>query len=111
MITIGNVLFFIIGVFIGSSIMYGFDVYMDWKEDREKLKKEEAEEYKRTHRNANKPARLIPESFDTYRDGIKKKLHCKKCSMCNYLYALDDNPETCIDCGALFKEDREHENG
>lgn len=35
MITIGNVLFFIIGVVLGASIMYGFDVYMDWKEDRE----------------------------------------------------------------------------
>ena len=35
MITIGNTLFCIIGVFIGASIMYGFEVYMDWKEDRE----------------------------------------------------------------------------
>ncbi len=34
MITIGNVLFCIIGVFIGASIMYGFEVFMDWKEDR-----------------------------------------------------------------------------
>lgn len=36
MITIDNVLFFIIGVFIGASIMYGFEVYMDWREDKEK---------------------------------------------------------------------------
>lgn len=35
MITLGNVLFFTIGVVVGASIMYGFDVYMDWKEDRE----------------------------------------------------------------------------
>lgn len=35
MITIGNVLFFIIGVVVGASIIYGFDVFMDWKEDRE----------------------------------------------------------------------------
>lgn len=38
MITIGNVLFCIIGVFIGSSIMYFFEVFMDWKEDREEGK-------------------------------------------------------------------------
>lgn len=35
MITIGNVLFFVIGVVLGSSIMYGFDVYMDWRDDNE----------------------------------------------------------------------------
>ena len=35
MITIGNVIFCIIGVCIGSSIMYGFELIMDWKEDRE----------------------------------------------------------------------------
>ena len=35
MITIGNILFCIIGVFIGASIMYFFEVYMDWSEDRE----------------------------------------------------------------------------
>ena len=35
MITIGNILFCIIGVFIGASIMYFFEVYMDWREDRE----------------------------------------------------------------------------
>ena len=35
MITLGNVLFFVIGVVVGASIIYGFDVFMDWKEDRE----------------------------------------------------------------------------
>lgn len=35
MIIIGNILFFLIGVVVGASIMFGFDVYMDWKEDRE----------------------------------------------------------------------------
>lgn len=138
MITLGNDLFCVIGVVLGASIMYFFEVYMDCKEDRDEAKRQEqlaraferikddrafwrgmekedreaekraeAEEYKRTHRNANKPARLISESFDTYRDGEKKKLHCKKCSLCNYLYLINDNPETCKDCGALFKEDRE----
>ena len=35
MITIGNVLFCVIGVILGASIMYGFDVFMDWREDRQ----------------------------------------------------------------------------
>ena len=35
MITLGNVLFFTIGVVVGASIMYGFEVFMDFKEDRE----------------------------------------------------------------------------
>ena len=35
MITLGNILFFIIGVFIGALIMYLFEVYMDFKEDNE----------------------------------------------------------------------------
>ena len=35
MITLGNILFFIIGLFIGASIMYFFEVYMDFKEDHE----------------------------------------------------------------------------
>ena len=35
MITLGNILFFVIGVVLGASIIYGFDVYMDWKEDSE----------------------------------------------------------------------------
>lgn len=38
MITLGNVLFFVIGVVVGASIIYGFDVFMDWKEDRENEK-------------------------------------------------------------------------
>lgn len=35
MITLGNILFFVIGVVLGASIIYGFDVYMDWKEERD----------------------------------------------------------------------------
>lgn len=35
MITLGNILFFVIGVVVGESIIYGLDVYMDWKEDSE----------------------------------------------------------------------------
>ena len=41
MITLGNVLFCVIGVVLGSSIMYGFEVFMDWKEDREEMKHHE----------------------------------------------------------------------
>ena len=35
MITLGNVLFCVIGVVVGASIMYGFELLMDFKEDRE----------------------------------------------------------------------------
>ena len=35
MITLGNVLFCVIGVVVGASIIYGFDVFMDYKEDKE----------------------------------------------------------------------------
>lgn len=31
---LGNILFFVIGLVIGASIMYGFDLYQDWKEER-----------------------------------------------------------------------------
>ena len=41
MITLGNVLFCVIGVVLGASIMYGFEVFMDWKEDREEMKHHE----------------------------------------------------------------------
>ena len=41
MITLGNILFFIIGLFIGASIMYFFEVYMDWKEDKDEAKRQE----------------------------------------------------------------------
>ena len=34
MITLGNILFFIIGLVVGASIMYGFELYQDRKEDR-----------------------------------------------------------------------------
>lgn len=34
MITLGNILFFIIGLVVGASIMYGFELYQDWREDR-----------------------------------------------------------------------------
>ena len=33
---LGNVLFFVFGLVIGASIMYGFEVYQDWKEDKRK---------------------------------------------------------------------------
>ena len=32
---IGNILVFIIGVGLGASIMYFYEVYMDWREDKE----------------------------------------------------------------------------
>ena len=32
---IGHLMLFIFGVGIGAGIMYGFEVFMDWKEDRE----------------------------------------------------------------------------
>ena len=35
MITLGNILFFIIGLVIGASIMYGFELYQDWKLEKE----------------------------------------------------------------------------
>ena len=31
----GHMIYLCIGVFIGASIMYFFEVYMDWREDRE----------------------------------------------------------------------------
>ena len=31
----GHIIYLCIGVFIGASIMYFFEVYMDWMEDRE----------------------------------------------------------------------------
>ena len=31
----GHIIYLCIGVCIGTSIMYFFEVYMDWKEDRE----------------------------------------------------------------------------
>ena len=34
MITLGNILFFVIGLVVGASIMYGFELYQDRKEDR-----------------------------------------------------------------------------
>lgn len=35
MITLGNILFFIIGLVVGAGIMYGFELFWDWKEDKE----------------------------------------------------------------------------
>ena len=32
---IGNCIFGVVGVIVGASIMYGFELFMDWKEDRE----------------------------------------------------------------------------
>lgn len=61
MITLGNILFFVIGLVVGASIMYGFELYQDRKEDRvdeqrdavirealERLREKEA-----THENNN----------------------------------------------------------
>ena len=31
----GHMIYLCIGLFIGASIMYFFEVYMDWREDRE----------------------------------------------------------------------------
>lgn len=35
---IGCGLFFVIGIMVGVSIMYGFEAFMDWKEDKEDKK-------------------------------------------------------------------------
>ena len=32
---LGNGIFLVIGIVTGAAIMYGFEVFMDWKEDRE----------------------------------------------------------------------------
>lgn len=32
------VLFFVVGVGVGAGIMYGFELYQDWKEDKEEEK-------------------------------------------------------------------------
>ncbi len=32
---IGHGLFLVLGIIIGASIMYGFELIMDWKEDKE----------------------------------------------------------------------------
>lgn len=40
MITLGNILFFIIGLVVGASIMYGFELYQDWREDRADAQRE-----------------------------------------------------------------------
>ena len=32
---LGNISFLLLGVVIGASIMYGFEIFMDWKEDQE----------------------------------------------------------------------------
>lgn len=109
MITIGNVLFCIIGVFIGASIMYFFEVYMDWREDREAEKRAETEEFKRRHRNESKTAKLIPVSFGEYVNGKEYKMRCWKCSRCEW-FTMDSLRETCDGCGAYFehitKEDK-----
>ena len=102
----GNIIYLCIGVCIGASIMYFSEVYMDWKEDREEEKRAEAEKFKHRHRNEGKSAKLIPVSFDTYRDGEKKKLKCWKCSICGWLN-LEDFSETCDGCGAYFEKEDE----
>lgn len=101
-----NILMVLLGILIGASIMYGFENFKDWKEEQEELKKIEAEEYKRTHRNAGKPARMIPVGFVSYRNGEQRITKCKRCSLCGYLYTVRDYPSTCDDCGAKFKEER-----
>lgn len=63
MITLGNILFFIIGLVVGASIMYGFELYQDWREDRadaqreavireafERLKEKEERDHEKIHR-------------------------------------------------------------
>lgn len=32
---LGHAIYFIMGVLAGATIMYGFELFMDWKEDRE----------------------------------------------------------------------------
>lgn len=31
---LGNGIFLTVGVVIGAALMYGFEIYLDWKEDR-----------------------------------------------------------------------------
>ena len=40
MITLGNILFFVIGLVVGAGIMYGFELFWDWKEDKEDAQRE-----------------------------------------------------------------------
>ena len=40
MITLGNILFFIFGLAVGAGIMYGLELFWDWKEDREDAQRE-----------------------------------------------------------------------
>lgn len=32
---LGNGIFLTVGVAIGAALMYGFELYLDWKEDKE----------------------------------------------------------------------------
>lgn len=106
---LGMISYLLLGIVIGAGIMYFFEVFMDWREDQEELKKQEAEEYKRTHRNSGHQSALIPEHFVTYRDGTKKILRCNKCALCGFLYTVNEHPATCIDCGAEFEEEKKNE--
>ena len=52
--TLMDILYFALGVGVGAGIMYGFEEYQDWKEEKENKKVHFSSANKKVHFNSRK---------------------------------------------------------